>query len=70
MLIVALSLFGAWELVLRIREARRPWLVPPLHARFLGAVYLSAALMLGCGLLARRQFEVRIMILLFYFIEH
>ncbi len=41
-----------------------PWLVPPLHARFLGAVYLSAAFVLANGLLARRQAEVRVMVLL------
>ncbi len=39
-----------------------PWLVPPLHARFLGAMYLSgAAFMLGC-LLARRWAEVRVIL--------
>jgi hypothetical protein len=38
--------------------------VPPLHARFLGAVYLSAALVLAWGLSARRQAEVRMPILL------
>ena len=32
-----------------------PWLVPPLHARFLGSMYLSgAAFMVGC-ILARRS---------------
>ncbi|MDZ4771584.1 MAG: hypothetical protein SGI72_00480 [Planctomycetota bacterium] len=41
-----------------------PWLVPPLHARFLGAVYLSAAWMLANGLVARRQAEVRVMVIL------
>jgi hypothetical protein len=39
-----------------------PWLVPPLHARFLGAMYFSgAAFMLGC-LRARRWAEVRIVL--------
>lgn len=41
-----------------------PWLVPPLHARFLGAVYLSAAVLLAGGVLARNYVEVRVMILL------
>jgi hypothetical protein len=36
-----------------------PWLVPPLHSRFLGAMYLSGAtFMVGC-LLAKRYSEVR-----------
>jgi hypothetical protein len=39
-----------------------PWLVPPLHARFLGAMYFSgAAIIAGC-LLARRWAEVRIVL--------
>jgi hypothetical protein len=39
-----------------------PWLVPPLHARFLGAMYLSGATsMLGC-LLARQWAEVRVVV--------
>lgn len=39
-----------------------PWLVPPLHARFLGAMYLSgAAFMLG-GILAHYYGEVRVMV--------
>ncbi len=38
-----------------------PWLVPPLHARFLGSMYLSgAAFMLGD--LARRYAEVRVVV--------
>lgn len=41
-----------------------PWLVPPLHARFLGAVYLSAGLMLANGCVARRQRDVRALVLL------
>lgn len=39
-----------------------PWLVPPLHARFLGAMYFSgAAFMIGC-LRARRWAQVRIVV--------
>src|SRR5205823_2628635 len=39
-----------------------PWLVPPLHARFLGAMYLSGAtFMLGC-ILSRRWDEVRVVV--------
>jgi hypothetical protein len=37
-----------------------PWLVPPLHARFLGAMYLSGTtFMLGC-LLARQWAEAQV----------
>jgi hypothetical protein len=39
-----------------------PWVVPPLHARFLGSMYLSgAAFMVGC-ILARRWDEVRVVV--------
>jgi hypothetical protein len=39
-----------------------PWLVPPLHARFLGSMYLSgAAFMVGC-ILARHWDEVRVVV--------
>jgi hypothetical protein len=39
-----------------------PWLVPPLHARFLGAMYFSGlAFMIGC-LRARRWSDVRIVV--------
>jgi hypothetical protein len=39
-----------------------PWLVPPLHARFIGAIYLSAAAFLVGGILARYYAEVRVML--------
>lgn len=39
-----------------------PWLVPPLHARFLGAMYFSGtAFMVGC-LLARHWSNIRIVV--------
>ena len=39
-----------------------PWMVPPLHARFLGAMYFSGAtFMVGC-MLARRWAEVRVIL--------
>src|SRR5579859_22302 len=39
-----------------------PWLLPPLHARFLGAMYLSGTtFMVGC-LLARRWAAVRVVL--------
>jgi hypothetical protein len=37
-----------------------PWLIPALHARFIGAIYLSAPILLGASMLARHYFEVRI----------
>jgi len=39
-----------------------PWLVPPLHARFLGAMYLSGATFMIGGILSRYYAEVRGMI--------
>ena len=51
---------GVWGYFIpgRVDQAL-PWLVPPLHARFLGAMYLSATtLMVGC-ILARRYAEVQ-----------
>lgn len=37
-----------------------PWLVPPLHARFIGAIYLSAVLIMGSAMLAKKFDEVRV----------
>ena len=45
-------------------ERALPWKVPPLHARFLGSVYFSAAVMLFGGMLARVWAEVRAVVLL------
>ena len=39
-----------------------PWLVPPLHARFLGAMYLSGLTFMIGGILARYYIEVRVMV--------
>lgn len=39
-----------------------PWLVPPLHARFLGAMYLSGTVFMIGGILSRYYEEVRVMI--------
>lgn len=39
-----------------------PWLVPPLHARFLGAMYLSGTAFMIGGILARYHAEIRIMV--------
>jgi hypothetical protein len=51
---------GAWGYFVPLQVDRAiPWLVPPMHARFLGSMYLSGTtFMLGC-LLARHWSEVR-----------
>jgi hypothetical protein len=36
-----------------------PWMVPPFHARFIGALYLSATVLMACSLFARHYVEVR-----------
>lgn len=40
-------------------DAAIPWLVPPLHARFLGAMYLSGATFMLGSILSNRYAEVR-----------
>ena len=37
-----------------------PWLVPPLHARFIGAIYFSAVILMGSSMMARHYAEVRV----------
>jgi len=39
-----------------------PWQVPPLHARFLGAMYLSGLVFMIFAILARRWSEVRVVV--------
>jgi hypothetical protein len=39
-----------------------PWLVPPLHARFLGAMYLSGLTFMIAGILSRYYAEVQVMV--------
>jgi hypothetical protein len=39
-----------------------PWLVPPLHARFLGSMYLSGATFMALSLFANRWSEVRVVL--------
>jgi hypothetical protein len=39
-----------------------PWLVPPLHARFLGSMYLSGATFMVLSLFASRWNEVRVVL--------
>lgn len=54
---------GAWGYFVptRVDEAI-PWLVPPLHARFLGAMYLSGMAFMLAGILSRRFDEVKTMV--------
>ena len=37
-----------------------PWLVPPFHARFIGALYLSAVCLMGASMLAKQFAEVKV----------
>lgn len=39
-----------------------PWLVPPLHARFLGAMYLSGTTFMIGGILSQYYAEVKVMV--------
>ncbi|HLO14219.1 MAG TPA: hypothetical protein VK206_05280 [Anaerolineales bacterium] len=39
-----------------------PWMVPPLHARFLGSMYLSGTTFMILCLLASRWYEVRVVL--------
>lgn len=41
-----------------------PWLVPPLHARFLGAMYLSGATMMAGAILARYWSSIRVVVVM------
>lgn len=54
---------GTWGYFVpaRVDEAI-PWLVPPLHARFLGAMYLSGTAFMIAGILSRRFDEVKTMV--------
>lgn len=61
--VLALAAFVAfWGLGLpRWVDSALPFLVPPLHARFLGAMYLSGAVFLALGIAAKDWSEVRVM---------
>ena len=52
---------GSWGYFIpgRVDQAI-PWLVPPLHARFLGAMYLSGTTFMVGGIMARYYAEVRV----------
>jgi len=58
----ALALWVAfWGLLIpELVDKAIPWLVPPLHARFIGAIYLSAVILMGGSMLARDFAEVKV----------
>lgn len=54
---------GAWGYFIPSRvDAAIPWLVPPLHARFLGAMYFSGMTFMIAGILSKYYFEVKVMV--------
>lgn len=54
---------GIWGYFIPTRvDQAIPWLVPPLHARFLGAMYLSGTTFMIGGILSQYYAEVRVMI--------
>lgn len=54
---------GVWGYFIPARvDQAIPWLVPPLHARFLGAMYLSGTAFMIAGMLSRRFSEVKTMV--------
>jgi hypothetical protein len=53
---------GVWGFFVPSRvDAALPFLVPPLHARFLGVMYLSGLTLMVGGLVARRWCEIRVL---------
>lgn len=65
----AVGLFALWVGVWGIfvpGEVDRaiPWLVPPLHARFIGAIYFSATVVMFGGMIARSFADAKIAILI------
>jgi hypothetical protein len=54
---------GAWAFFAPARVDRAlPWLVPPLHARFLGAMYLSGTTFMLGAIVARSWSTVRVVV--------
>jgi hypothetical protein len=62
--VLALAAYvGIWGMFLPSDVQRvLPFAVPPLHARFLGAMYLSGATFMILGMLAREWAEVRVVV--------
>lgn len=58
----ALALWVAfWGLLIPdLVDKAIPWLVPPFHARFIGAIYLSAVVLMGSSMMAHKYDEVRV----------
>jgi hypothetical protein len=51
---------GVWGYFFPVEISRAiPWQVPALHARFIGAMYLSGMVLMGLALIARYVAEVR-----------
>lgn len=56
---------GAWGYFVPAEVGRAlPWSVPPLHARFIAAMYLAGLLAMACSLAARRLSAVRLPLVL------
>lgn len=56
---------GVWGFFVPTEVDRAiPWLVPPLHARFIGAIYFSATVVMFGGLLARSYADAKASILI------
>jgi len=52
---------GVWGFFIPDRVDKAiPWLVPPFHARFIGAIYLSAVIIMGGSMMASYYKEVRV----------
>ncbi len=43
-----------------------PWLVPPFHARFIGAIYLSGVIIMGASMMARHYAEVKVAVFIIW----
>ncbi len=55
------SLIGIWGLLMPQRATEvLPFAVPPLHARFLGSMYLSGATFMGLNMLVKQWSAVRV----------
>lgn len=58
---------GLWGYFVPTKVDRAiPWLVPPLHARFLGSMYLSGTILLFGSLFARQRSQVSIALVMAY----
>src|SRR5690242_13005345 len=65
----AVGLFALWVAVWGLFipasvDRALPWLVPPLHARFIGAIYASATVLMFGGMLARSYADAKAAVLM------